>query len=344
MPKKITILALLFTLFFAGTALATDVTLRPDHPDRYVVVKGDTLWDIAARFLKDPWLWPDIWYANPQIKNPHLIYPGDVIKLVYVNGKPQLRLQRGRPVVKLEPHVRSEQLPRAIPTIPLGAIRPFLARPLVTGPDQLKSAPYVVQSAGEHVITGAGGRVYVRGIKNDKATNYVIVRPGGPYRDGRTGEILGYEALYVGDAELVRGGDPATFKVVTSKREVRVGDRLVPSDEKPYNANFMPHPPASKVDGQIISVVDGVTQIGQYQTVVLDRGTRNGLNVGTVLAVYQRGQVVPDTVSGKAGDTVKLPDERAGIVMVFRTFDRVSYALVMRATTSMHVLDYVRNP
>lgn len=343
MHKKITIIALLFALFVTGSALATDVTLKSNHPDRYVVVKGDTLWGIAARFLKNPWLWPDIWYVNPQIKNPHLIYPGDVITLVYVNGKPQLRLQRGRPTVKLEPHMRSEPITQAIPTIPLDAIRPFLTQPRVVGKDTLAHAPYVVQSAGEHVITGAGGRVYVRSITSNKVRHFAIVRSGEVYRDPATGEILGYEALYVGDAVLQHTGDPATLSVTRSTRAVRIGDRLVPAGNKPYNAYFTPHAPKHKVAGQIISVIDGVTQIGQYNVVVLDRGKRDGLNAGTVLAVYQKGEIVPDEVNPRRGD-VKLPDERAGELMVFRAFPRVSYALIMRATRSMHVLDYVRNP
>lgn len=344
MHKKVTIIALLFSVFLAGSALASDVALRTGHPDRYVVVKGDTLWDISARFLKSPWLWPDVWYANPQIKNPHLIYPGDIITLVWVDGKPQLRLQRGERVVKLSPEVRTEQLAQPIPTIPLDAIQQFLVRPLVFEKDELDNAPYVVQSAGEHVVTGAGGRVYVRGIHNDTDRKYAIVRGGEVYKDPQTGEVLGYEALEVGDAVLAHGGDPATFDVVRSNREVRVGDRLLPISNDSFNTSFTPHAPAVAINGQIISVVDGVSQIGQYAVVVLDRGLRDGVDVGTVLAVYQKGDVIVDTVTEKRGDTVKLPDERAGELMVFRAFPRVSYALVMRASTNMHVLDYVRKP
>ncbi len=344
MHKKNIIVSLLVALLFVGTSLAADVQLRPGHPDRYVVVKGDTLWDISARFLKDPWLWPDIWYANPQIKNPHLIYPGDVVTLVYVGGKPRIMVQRGHGEEKLSPHVRVEPLAAAIPTIPLDAIGPFLNKSLVLSQQELKSAPYVVATAGEHLAAGAGNRVYVRKIMSAQPSRYTVVRPGEAYRDPKTGELLGYQALYLGDALLQRTGDPATLKLLRTEKEVLTGDRLVPADEQPFNANFFPKAPDKTINGDIIAVLGGVTQIGQHQVVVIDRGARNGLQVGDVLAVYQRGELIKDTVSGKRNDTVQLPDERAGELLVFRTFDKVSYGLIMRATRAMHVLDVVRNP
>jgi nucleoid-associated protein YgaU len=344
MYKKVPFFALLFALIFASVASATDVALRPDHPDRYVVVKGDTLWDISARFLRDPWLWPDIWYANPQIANPHLIYPGDVISLVYVGGKPQLRLERGKQTVKLSPEARAIPLEKAIPTIPLDAIRPFLTEPRVVGKDELDAAPYIVQSAGEHLVTGAGDRVYVRRIEAAQPAKYTVVRSGDIYKDPDSGEILGYEALFIGDAALQHVGDPATLKLTRTSREARVGDRLIPSGEETYDASFQPHAPKQDVKGRIIAVVDGVSQIGQNQVVVINRGSADGMEVGHVLAVYQKGDTVKDVVTANPKDTVKLPDERAGLMMVFRTFNRVSYGLIMTAQTNMHVLDYVTNP
>jgi hypothetical protein len=344
MHKKNVFVSLLFALLFVGTSMAADVQLRPNHPDRYVVVKGDTLWDISARFLKDPWLWPDIWYANPQIKNPHLIYPGDVVTLVYVGGKPRIMIQRGHPEVKLTPHGRIEPLAKAIPTIPLDAIRPFLSRSLVLSEDDLKTAPYVVAAAGEHIAVGADERIYVRKITAAQPSRFTVVRPGGAYKDPKTGEVLGYEALYLGDALLQRTGDPATLKLLHTEKEVIAGDRLVPASDEAFTANFFPKAPSKTINGDIIAVLGGVSQIGQNQVVVIDRGARDGLEVGDVLAVYQRGQVIPDVVSAKRNDTVQLPDERAGELMVFRTFDKVSYGLIMRATTAMHVLDLVRNP
>lgn len=333
-----------FAVLLAGSLLAAEVELNPEHPDTYVVVKGDTLWDISSMFLRKPWLWPEIWYVNPQIANPHLIYPGDILNLVYVEGKPQLRMTRGHPTVKYEPHARVESLDRAIPTIPLDAIRPFLSRSIVVDADELDTAPYVVQGADEHVITGAGDRVYVRGIDGKDETLFDVFQPGSAYIDPDTGEILGYEALYVGSGPIQQFGDPATLLLTETTREVRVGDRLRPAQKAEPFTHFIPHAPAENVEGHIISVIDGVTQIGQYNVVVLDLGTREGMEIGNVLKIYQTGQVVRDIVSGKRGDTVKLPDEEAGLVMVFRTFDKVSLGLVMRATSALHINDIVKTP
>lgn len=344
MQKK-NLLALIFGLLFSGLAFATAVELNPNHPQRYVVVKGDTLWDIAGRFLQDPWLWPEIWHVNPEIANPHLIYPGDVIKLVYVDGKPRLELERGRPTVKLSPQIRSEPIRKAIPTIPLDSIRQFLTEPHVLTREELDRAPYVVSSAGEHLVTAAGDRVYVRGVADEDHRQFVIVREGEPYVDPQTGELLGLEALYVADASVERFGDPATMAVQRSDSEVRVGDRLVPIEEEvTYETSFEPRAPAQTVDGQIIAVLNGVSQIGRNQVVVINRGRREGMEPGHVLAIYQKGKTIDDPVTEDRHDTVTLPDERAGLLMVFRTFDRVSFGLVMRASTNMHVLDVVRNP
>lgn len=326
-----------------SAAADSEIALNPAHPDEYTVVKGDTLWDISGRFLSKPWYWPEVWYANPQIKNPHLIYPGDVISLVYVNGRPQLRLRRGG-TDKLSPEIRSEPLDTAIPTIPIDAIQQFLNHSRVVSQQALDAAPYLVESADEHLITGAGDRIYVRRIAAPTPTHYGVYQQGKPYRDPDTGEALGVEALYVGDATLQRFGDPSTFLLAHSTREAVIGDRLLPLDDDEIQRNFVPHAPKTAVNGRIISVVDGVTQIGQHQVVVLNRGARDGMEVGHVLAIFQAGATVTDKVSGKRGDTVTLPDERAGILMVFRTFDRVSYALVMSATRPIHVLDKVSNP
>jgi len=321
---------------------SSSVALNPSHPDEYTVVKGDTLWDISARFLSKPWLWPEVWYANPQIKNPHLIYPGDVISLVYVDGRPQLRLRRGG-TDKLSPQVRSTPLDSAIPTIPIDAIQQFLNHSRVVSQKDLDAAPYIVESADEHLITGAGDRVYVRRLPSADTSRYSVYRQGQVYRDPDSNEQLGVEALYIGDANLQRFGDPSTLQLVRTTREAKIGDLLFPVDADEIQRNFLPHAPAS-MHGRIIAVVDGVTQIGQHQVVVLNRGAHDGLEVGHVLAISQAGATVSDKVSGKRGDSVTLPDERAGILMVFRTFDRVSYALVMSATRAIHVLDKVDSP
>ncbi|MGD8311782.1 MAG: LysM peptidoglycan-binding domain-containing protein [Gammaproteobacteria bacterium] len=335
---------MVFAALLAGSLVAAEVELNPEHPDTYVVVKGDTLWDISAMFLRKPWLWPEIWYVNPQVANPHLIYPGDILNLVYVDGKPQLRMTRGYPTVKYEPHARTQSLDRAIPTIPLDAIGPFLSRTIVVEADELDTAPYVVQGADEHVITGAGDRVYVRGIDTRDETLFDVFEPGGPYIDPDTGEVLGYEALYVGTGPVQKFGDPTTLLMTETTREVRVGDRLRPAQHASPVTHFLPHAPEADVEGHIISVIDGVSQIGQFNVVALDLGTREGMEAGHVLRIDQQGQVVRDTVSGKRGDTVKLPDEKAGLVMVFRTFDKVSLGLVMKATRAIHINDFVRTP
>lgn len=337
------LLTTLGAVLLTGSLLAADVVLNPNHPDSYTVVKGDTLWDISARFLRDPWLWPEVWYVNPQVANPHLIYPGDKLNLVYVDGKPQIR-RDGDGTVHMSPQVRTESLDNAIPTIPLDAIKQFLSRSIVVQKGELDDAPYVVESADEHVVTGAGDRVYVRGIDNKDVTLFDIFEPRGPYIDPDTNEVLGYEALYVGTGPVQRFGDPATVKLVSTAREARVGDRLRPADRSEFNNHFQPHSAPSGTEGHVISVVDGVTEIGQFNVVALDLGERDGMEAGHVLRVFQRGETIRDTVSGKVGDTVTLPDEEAGILMVFKTFDKVSYGLIMSATRSIHINDYVRTP
>lgn len=345
-------------------APAPVVELQPNYPQKYTVVKGDTLWDIAARFLKNPWEWPQLWQYNPQVKNPHLIYPGDILTIYFVGGKPVMQVQRkgetvtvpaqgpaplpqevmGKPypTVKLKPRIRESGLEQAIPTIPLDVIKPLLTRPRVVSEDELEMAPYVMGYADEHMAAGAGYQIYARGIKQDEAAGtYVIVRAGQTYRDPETDEVLGHEAVYIGEARLQRYGDPSTLLVTESNREILTGDRLLPRGDDALMSSYMPRGPKQRMHGSIISVLDGVAQIGQYQVVVLNLGRQEDVKPGHVLAVYQRGKEVEDPVSG---DDVKLPDQRAGEVMVFRVFERVSYALVMRATRSIHILDTVTNP
>jgi len=334
--------------------------MKPDHPDRYVVVKGDTLWGIADRFLNDPWLWPKVWQINPSIRNPHLIYPGDVIVLYYVDGKPYLTLEgmtgivppptpretavvppKDINTVKLSPKIRYGTLEKAIDAIPRSAIGPFLYRPRVVTKEEIKKAPYIVSSYEEHLISGTGNRVYARKVTDPSIAQYGVIRPGEVYRDPDTNEILGYEVVRVAAARVMRGGDPTTLDIISSKREVLNGDLLLPSEEGELDFNFFPHPPRERINGKIISVFNGLSQIGQYNVVVLNRGKRDGLEPGHVLAIYLAGNKVPDP---KATRWVTLPDERAGILMVFRTYEKVSYALVMKATRVMHVNDRVTNP
>lgn len=390
--KKICAYALAAGLLSA-VAVADTVQLKPDHPDRYVVQKGDTLWDISARFLTEPWQWPEIWEVNPQIENPHLIFPGDEVALRFVDGRPVVTVTRS-PVrerggtIKLSPRVRVSDLETAVPTIPIDIIQQFLKRPRVVSEQQIEGAPYVVSVGREALIGKPGKKIYVRGLDEEDAFRYTVYRKGQEYLDPeRNNESLGFEAIHIADAELQVSGDPATFMVTSAQRELLSGDRLLPDVEEEINTSFMPRAPGKDVSGQIISVLEGVSQIGQFQVVVLNLGTEDGIETGHVLAVYQRGETIEDPYHqqaqiarkakrseaskqgtmtgflssadhevvdtsdrmvdpsrGKAKDQVKLPDERAGVVMVFRPFDRVSYALVMEATRAMHVFDMVRNP
>lgn len=337
-------LGLVLASLIASPALAADVALNPNHPDTYVVVKGDTLWDISGRFLRDPWLWPEVWQVNPQIANPHLIYPGDEISLVYVDGKPQLRVNRGHATVKLSPTAREERLDRAIPTIPVDAIKQFLTQPLVVGEGELEAAPYVVESADEHLVTGAGDRVYVRGITDTSSGRYSIFKPGDKLLDPDTQEVLGVQAVFLGEATVQKFGDPATLFLERTTREIGIGDRAKPVGADEIHASFLPHPVPADTKGRIISVHDGVSQIGQYQIVIVNRGTREGMEVGHVMRIQQAGGDVKDKVTEAPNDTVVLPNEDAGVLMLFRTFDKVSYGLVMEATRPIHVLDYVTAP
>ena len=336
------LLGMVFAVFVTGSLIAADVAVNPNHPDRYTVVKGDTLWDISGMFLRDPWLWPEVWYVNPQVENPHLIYPGDVLTLVYIDGKPVLRKAGGDG--RLSPQIRVESLDNAIPTIPLDDIRPFLSRALVLDEEVLENAPYVVQAADEHVISGAGDRVYVRGIEGRDVTLFDIYEAGDTFVDPDTGEVLGHEAIYVGTGPAQRFGDPSTIKLTATTREVRVGHRLLPADRTEPNAFFRPHAVPSGTEGHIISVMGGVTQIGQFNVVALDLGERDGIEVGHVMRIFQKGEEIRDPVSGKYGDKVTLPDEDAGLLMVFRTTEKVSFGLVMKATRAIHKHDYVRAP
>ncbi len=328
---------------FSGAIAAENELLNPSHPDRYVVKKGDTLWDISGRFLREPWRWPDIWYANPQIENPHLIYPGDIVELSYVDGQPRLSVTRGG-VVKLSPRIRTDAATNAIPTIPINAIQQFLSRPYVLNKPSLDGVPYIVSFGEEHLLGSTDTKAYVRSIESEDEIDFDVIRPGPPYQDADTGEILGYQAVYVGSAELHRTGDPATVILGGMQLEFSIGDRLIPDTETLPLGTFVPKTPDTEVRGSIIGVLNGVNQIGQYNTVVLDRGGVNGLRPGHVLAINHRGVVVRDTVAAYGGAKVKLPNEPAGVLLVYRVFDRVSFGLVMYATRALHVGDRVLNP
>ena len=335
----------------APTALAAvEDFLRADAPQSYTVVEGDTLWDISGRFLSQPWLWPEVWQVNQQIENPHLIFPGDRIDLVYVDGKPRLRLGRGatgnsyrlRPGDdRLSPQIRSTPLESSIPAISLDAIEGFLVHNRVVNPVELDRAPYVVEGDGERLVLGAGDRLYARGVLPDSAS-YNFVRKGPLYIDPETREVLGQEATYIGLGRTVaQTDDIATLEVTESREEVQIEDRVLATEERRLASTFFPSAPETTVEGRIISVFSGVTQVGQYDVVVLNRGAREGLVVGNVLAIHRRGALTRDRV---AKDVIRLPSERAGNLMVFRTFEKLSYGLVLNTTRPLSVGDEVGSP
>ncbi|WNW12620.1 LysM domain-containing protein [Pseudomonas sp. DTU_2021_1001937_2_SI_NGA_ILE_001] len=338
-----TLLALL--LLTASGLVQAQVQLREGHPQRYTVVAGDTLWDISGKFLREPWRWKEIWRANPSVKDPDLIYPGDTLTLSYVDGQPHVVLSRGesRGTVKLSPHVRSTPTVEAIPSIPLGAINAFLiSNRIVENAEQFQDAPYVVAGNAERVLSGRGDRIYVRGQLDAAHTMYGIFRQGKIYTDPQSGEVLGINADDIGGGEVVASeGDVSTLILQRSTQEVRLGDRLFASEERPITSTFLPAAPAAPIDGLILDVPRGVTQIGVNDVVTLNKGRRDGLQEGSVLAIYKTGEHVRDRVTG---EQVKIPDERAGMLMVFRTYEKLSYGLVLHANRSLAIMDKVRNP
>lgn len=336
------ILGLLGACLLLSQAMAEDPELKPNYPEQYSVVKGDTLWDISNTFLNNPWMWPEIWHVNPQISNPHLIYPGDVIRLVYFDGKPRLTLDTSNRVVKLSPQVRVLDGGEAIPTIPLDEINNFLSRSRIVTAEELERAPHVVSGEAKRLVLGKGDRLYARGQFDSEVPTYGIYRKGDTYIDPETKELLGIQAIDIGSGKMrALEGEIATLLMTRTTEEVRVGDRLLSEDQRAVDSNFFPSAPSVDVNAHIIAVEGGVTQVGKMDVVIINRGDREGIAIGNVLAVYKRGGVVKDRVKG---DMVALPDERAGLVMVFRTFEKLSLGLVLEAERPLAIKDLVRNP
>ncbi len=339
---------------------STSVPLVADAPSAYTVQKGDTLWGISSKFLSQPWYWPEVLYLNPEIQNPHRIYPGDTLRLVYdaATGKPQIRVERGDSV-RLEPQMRSTPLNEAIQPIPFEIVAAFMSKPSVVTEEEAKSLPYIVAFDGRKVVAGAGDIAYARGLEGvDPGNRFSVVHVGERLKDPDDGHFLGYLGLYTGAARLDRAAGPgkndfAKLMMTASARETLSGDRLV-RDRMEVPLDFVPHAPAQTVNGSVIAVVGGTSVIGQYQVIVLNRGKSQGLEAGNVVSIWQAGELVKDRGPGGASSTtqfsepfkptVKLPSERAGEAMVFKTYERMSYALVMSAVDQMHVGDTIRNP
>ena len=338
--------SLLALLLLASAGWAHgQVQLREGFPQQYTVVPGDTLWDISAKFLREPWQWPELWQANPRIENPDLIYPGDSLSLVYVNGQPRLTLDRGasRGTFKLSPRVRSSPVAEAIPSIPLRSIKSFLlSNRIVDKVEDFDKAPYIVAGDAERVLSGVGDRIFARGQFDPAQPVYGIFRQGKTYTDPQTQAFLGINADDIGSGEiLATEGDVATLALQRTTQEVRLGDRLFSGEERSINTTFMPSAPKNEINGLIIDVPRGVTQVGALDVVTLNKGQRDGLAEGNVLEVMKTGETVRDRITGQP---LKIPDERAGLLMVFRTYDKLSYGLVLNASRSLAVMDKVRNP
>lgn len=378
-------------------SIASAVELAPNAPSTYIVRSGDTLWDIAGRFLRDPWRWSEVWQANPGLDDPDLIYPGDVLQLSMVGGEPRIRAARGggrtaegMRVVRLSPRVRSSSLTAAVPTIPVSKIAPFLTQPYVADSDDIERASYVVGFPEEHIIAGLNDSIYVRQIRSSANTNFQILRPGDELRDPDTNELLGYEAVFIANAALERTGDPAKLRIVRNAREVSIGDRVIPSSVETPLENFFPRPAPEGTRGRVLSVLNGVSQIGPYDVVVINRGARDGIDPGHVFAVFVGGSEERDQVKQggfmtnwrevgpltkefwlgqdydrkgwrrdepspneplpihadyrKGQSSYYKPFEHAGLMMVFRTFDRVSFALILKASRFINVGDWVSPP
>ena len=337
------------------------IELNKNHPDRHVVVKGDTLWGISGKFLKDPWLWPKVWKLNrAQIKNPHLIYPGDVVFLDMSSGEPELKLLRE--TVTLQPGIVEEPLDKtAISTIPLSVIAPFLSQPLIIEKDQLAGSPRIIAGPDNRVVLSPGTRIYINKTEESDGLDWYVYRPGSNMVDPDTKEILGVEATYLGDAKITKYGEPATANIIKAKEEIFVKDRLVPTNNEVIT-NFVPHAPEANITGRIIKIYGGVAEAGPQSIVSISRGSADGVEVGHVLAINRYGRVIKDPeftkanyeqknataeASGKPAlgpGMIKLPDERVGLLMVFRVFDRVSYGLVMQASEPINTLDSVQTP
>ncbi|GAC1697107.1 MAG: LysM peptidoglycan-binding domain-containing protein [Steroidobacteraceae bacterium] len=335
----------------SGTAQAAVV--NPTAPKHYTVKRGDTLWGIASMFLRDPWLWPEVWIINPQVPNPHLIYPGDTLALAYgADGRPQVSLEQAG-TVRLDPRLRSSALDSAIPTIPYSAIAAFLSRPTLLTADQIRTAPYVLAFRDMHQVAGSGNEVYVRNLTADENARFSVMHVSDQLRDPDDGAVLGYVGIYTATALVQRPGNPAKALLIDPARETLQGDRLLTADQQ-EPANFVLKAPAGDVHGRILAVVNGTDLIGQYNVVAINRGSRHGLAAGTVLAVdsaggsvvdhYRGGRNIGDTTGTAFAPRVKLPDERTGTALVFKVFDRVSYALIVGASDAIHNGDVVRNP
>ena len=344
--KRFSLIVMLVSLMFSVSINAADVNraaLNDSYPDRYTVVEGDTLWGISSKFLRDAWRWPEIWQGNPDVENPDLIYPGDVLVLTFVNGSPILRSLR-RETVKLSPSSRPTPYGDAIPLIDPGAISAYLDAPLVTDENELKSAAYIVDGFNKRLILGQGDQFYARGLEEDAQPGdaYKIFRPGRHFRDPVSNESLGYEAVHVGNAALMKGGDPARLLSTKSNLDINMRDRLraVPKlDALPF---FAPKAPSDEtVRGAILEPKNKATELGALSIVAISLGEREGIESGNVLRIKSQRVKRKDPMNG---DAYYLPEESIGLLMVFSTFEKVSYAIITDTSRQIAPGDVVVHP
>ena len=343
--KIITICAAAAFFSFAniiGSSFANDHLLAPDYPERYVVVDGDTLWDISSKFLSDPWRWPEVWQGNPQVENPDLIYPGDVLVLTFVNGKPVLRSLR-RETVKLQPSARPSDFRDAIPAIDPAAIDAYINAPLVTDENELMQAGYVVDGVDNRLILGKYDQFYARGVEAAKpGDEYRIFRPGRHFIDPISEENLGWEAEHVGDARMLKYGDVSRLSVLQSHTDVSVRDRLRPITTKESLPFFYPQAPLnSKISGTILEPFTAMTELGPLSVVAINLGEREGVRPGDVFRILSQSIKKKDPFTKEIYST---PKEKIGLLMVFRTFEKVSYALITNSSRQIKPFDTIVSP
>jgi len=334
-----------------GAARADELTLQDNAPERYVVVKGDTLWGISGKFLKDPWKWPQIWHMNQdEIKNPHWIFPGDVIVLDTSSGEPRLRLLGNEAndalrnqLVHVEPHVRITPLEdRAAPTIPRNAIEPLLVHPLVVDEADFQHAPRIALPPKERVQIAKGDKFYAVGNLGGTGTDWQVYSGNREIHDPITKELLGYEVTYNGDATTEEPGNVSALEVTSSVREMVVGDRLLPKI-RPGLVNYVPRVPTAQIEGKILSTYGGVGDAGVYTTVLINKGTREGLAPGHILFTYKAARPVLNE-KGKEDKHMMAPPEKIGTLYLYRVFQKMSYGLVVSSSKPITQLDDVRTP
>lgn len=365
---------LLVLLLGSPLAQAAEVEIRDDSPTTYTVAQGDTLWDIAGKFLEEPWLWPQVWQVNPQIENPDLIYPGDVIELAYENGVPVLRLSRndapaersaapaagatGLPTIRLSPEVRREAILSPIPAIPMDRISAYLSDDAVVTEAEFDAAPYILSEADGHALISAGDEVFARGAWAPGVLAYDVVRRGRDLSDPDTGEVIGLEALTVGTAELGSvNGDRGLLRVSTSSLEIKPGDRLIPRQSNVIESRYMPVPPDFAVDAAIVGIGTGRKLGGLYDSLIINVGEAQGLEVGHLLTVREPPEIVRDT-HGKvnawqalkrafgqdSGDKLEFPGRNVATVLVYRVFQGTSLVLVLQSSDAIRLNDRVVTP